>query len=303
MSAQSRKNQLNPFYIEPGSYDDWDDYDDDEDEEELGLLVGRHDTHQSHYSNSRGGIQRYERSSNSQTLCRRRVFWVSGLAFLLLLVLMSLGGESQGSSSVAENDIKNNTHNPPSSVESTAAPGSGKENTSDNEADIPTDESKPTVHPSDNANDQAASSNATASPATIMPSDTEAVDAASSNFTASSNATAAPRSESVPPQSNTFGIGTASPTLPTAVPANSVNEQITNNTVNISDEEQSSDPTTIPSSVTATNQTKPEGLEETQSTISPVPASNTTNEIVENLLQDTNFSHSTMQPTNGNLTR
>lgn len=107
-SNKARKNKnLNPFYIdtnnvsdESHSYDGWDDYDDcekDEEEEEMGLLLdaGRRQHHDP--------VQ----ASKKPLMFRRRFFLVLGLASLLVLVLVSLGGESKQTTTSAQ-PVSNN---------------------------------------------------------------------------------------------------------------------------------------------------------------------------------------------------
>ena len=95
---QNRPNKtLNPFYIDQGngngSHDAWDDYVDyDNDEEELGLLG--HDVHGSVYRNNSQDQQYHHSRHSAPVLFGRRFFLVLGIVALLIIVLVSLGGES-----------------------------------------------------------------------------------------------------------------------------------------------------------------------------------------------------------------
>jgi hypothetical protein len=107
----SHQKHLNPFYIDQGNTDSWEDYyDEDDDEEELGLLVGRG---QYEPPQDRRNLQQYQHYSHprqAQKLGRRRILLIGGLSILLLLVLLSLGGESHSETNPSpENQLKTNT--------------------------------------------------------------------------------------------------------------------------------------------------------------------------------------------------
>ncbi|CAB9499308.1 expressed unknown protein [Seminavis robusta] len=106
---QKRKKNLNPFYIDQsngnGSYDNWDDYADyrydDNDEEEVGLLG--HDVQGNLYSSNNSND--YQNRRGAPVPFGRRFFAVLGLVALLVLVFVSLGGESQEAS---QSEVYNN---------------------------------------------------------------------------------------------------------------------------------------------------------------------------------------------------
>lgn len=123
MSSQ-RQKYLNPFYIEQSNDYYEDEFVFEDDEEELGLLQDdymlesqNHSDRKLDYSYSSSARQNGARPSShskkpARRVCRRRCIFILAAGLLLVLVIASLGGESQNATTVDDNDTNSAVPDP-----------------------------------------------------------------------------------------------------------------------------------------------------------------------------------------------